>query len=165
MAVLTGSAGRAVPYHVHTSPGRQDDRQWELRRQIGLSRQLTSTAFLFSTVILYLPTEAALIAVVPPLPHLASALDMRMIYITRFTSSSARVLRYLGCLLPGLNGHIVLPPAAALQTTGSSTHTCQAMSLAPRVLRHSRAPLPHTWLLNPRTTRKAHTSKQSHTDK
>lgn len=27
------------------------------------------------------------------------------------------VLWYLGCLLPGLNGHIVLPPAAVLQTT------------------------------------------------
>lgn len=33
------------------------------------------------------------------------------------------VLRYLGCLLPGLNGHIVLLPAAALQTTRSHTHT------------------------------------------
>lgn len=66
------------------------------------------------------------------------------------------VLRYLGCLLPGLNGHIVLLPAAALQTTRSSTHTCQAMSLAPWVLRHSRAPLLHTWLLNPCTPIRTH---------
>lgn len=33
-------------------------------------------------------------------------------------------------------------PTAALQASGSSTHTCQAVSLAPRVLRHSRTP-PH----------------------
>lgn len=59
------------------------------------------------------------------------------------------VLRYLGCLLPGLNGHIVLLPATAPQTTRSSAHTCQAMSLAPWVLRNSRAPLLHTWSLNP----------------
>lgn len=74
------------------------------------------------------------------------------------------VLRYLGCLLLGLNGHIVLLPAAALQTTRSSTHTCQAMSLAPWVLRHSRAPLLHTWLLNPCTPIQTHihTPKSSH---
>lgn len=67
------------------------------------------------------------------------------------------VLRYLCCLLPGLNGHIVLLPAAALQTPRSSTHTCQAMSLAPWVLRHSRAPLLHTWLLNPYKHTHTHT--------
>lgn len=74
------------------------------------------------------------------------------------------VLRYLGCLLPGLNGHIVLLPAAALQTSRSSTHTCQAMSLACWVLRLSRAPLLHTWLLNPCTPLQAHihTPKSSH---
>lgn len=65
MVVLTGSAGWAVPYNIHTSLGRQNDRRWELRCQIVLSRQLTSTPFLFSIVILYLLTEAALIVAVP----------------------------------------------------------------------------------------------------
>lgn len=65
MVVLTGSAGWVVPYNIHTSLGRQNDRQRELRCQIVFSRQLTSTPFLFSTVILYLLTEAALIVAVP----------------------------------------------------------------------------------------------------
>lgn len=39
-------------------------------------------------------------------------------------------------------------PTAALQVTGSSAHTCQAASLAPWALRHSRAPLLHTRSLN-----------------
>lgn len=66
MVVLTGFAGWVVPYNIHTSLGRQNDRQWELRCQLVLSRQLTSTPFLFSTVILYLLTGAALIVAAPP---------------------------------------------------------------------------------------------------
>lgn len=65
IVVSTGSAGWTVPYNIHTSLGRQNDRQWELRCQIVLSRQLTSTLFLFSTAILYLLTEAALIVAIP----------------------------------------------------------------------------------------------------
>lgn len=69
-----------MPYNIHTSLGRRSDRQWELRCQIVLYRQLTSTPFLFATVILYLLTEAALIVAPPPLtPHpsyLNSTLDM-----------------------------------------------------------------------------------------
>lgn len=65
MVILTGSAGWVVPYNIHTSLGGQNDRQWELTCQIVLSRQLTSTPFLFSTVILYLLTEAALIVEIP----------------------------------------------------------------------------------------------------
>lgn len=49
MVVLTGSAGWAVPYNIHTSRGRQTDRQWELRCQIGLSRQMTSPPLLCSS--------------------------------------------------------------------------------------------------------------------